>query len=71
MSIAYRNATQDDVSAIDRVFRESFCDTFAHLYSAENLARFLSGFTPEAWSAEIGSPEFAFRLAEAEGRLVG
>lgn len=65
-----RDATATDLPAIDRVFRESFCDTFAHLYSAEDLAAFLGKFTPEAWAEEFADPRYRFRLAEVDGEIV-
>jgi hypothetical protein len=46
----FRDATSADLPAIDRVFRTSFCETFAHLYSAEDLSAFLAKFSPEAWA---------------------
>jgi diamine N-acetyltransferase len=71
MIVTYREGALADIAAIDRVFRESFCGTFAHLYRDEDLQAFLGKFTPEAWSREIGSPEYAFRIAEAGGEAVG
>lgn len=71
MTITYRQATIEDAPAIDRVFRESFCDTFAHLYRPEDLEAFLSVFTLDAWRSELGDERFAFRVAEAEGQVVG
>ena len=71
MTIVYRPGTLDDVEAIDRVFRSSFCDTFAHLYGAQDLAAFLAKFTPEAWAEEVGDERYAFRIAEADGVPVG
>lgn len=71
MTISYRNATADDVAAIDRVFRTSFCDTFAHLYRAEDLDAFLAKFTPDAWRSELADPAYGFRLAETGGAAVG
>ena len=71
MTIAYRQGTVADAPAIDRVFRESFCDTFAHLYRPQDLEAFLSGFTLDAWRAELGDERFAFRVAEADGQVVG
>ena len=67
----YRDASADDLPAIDRIFRTSFCDTFAHLYSAENLNAFLAKFTPEAWRGEFDDPGYAFRIAEEGGRAAG
>jgi GNAT superfamily N-acetyltransferase len=71
MTVTYRNGTLDDIPAIDRIFRQSFCDTFAHLYREEDLRAFLGQFTPEAWAEEVGRPDYAFRIAEADGAAVG
>ena len=71
MTVSYRDATAADLPAIDNVFRTSFCDTFAHLYRAEDLEQFLSKFTPQAWAEEHGQPGYAFRLAEVHGEVVG
>ena len=71
MTISYRQARVDDAPAIDRVFRESFCDTFAHLYRPEDLEAFLSAFTLDAWRSELGDERFAFRVAEADRQVVG
>ena len=68
----FRDAASDDLPAIDSVFRTSFCDTFAHLYSAEDLTAFLANFSPEAWEEEFADPHYHFRLAEADGgKIVG
>ena len=67
----HRNATVADLPAIDRVFRRSFCDTFAHLYRPEDLAAFLAQFTPEAWAEEFADPHYRFRVAEVDGEVVG
>jgi diamine N-acetyltransferase len=71
MTITYRDATRVDLPAIDRVFRTSFCETFAHLYRPEDLADFLGKFTPQAWGEEFDDPRYRFRLAEADGEVVG
>lgn len=71
MSVTTRNARMADIGAIDRVFRTSFCDTFAHLYRQEDLQAFLAKFTPEAWAEEMANPAYAFRLSEIDGRAVG
>jgi GNAT superfamily N-acetyltransferase len=71
MSVSYRNANAGDIDAIDNVFRTSFRDTFAHLYSDEDLQAFLAKFTRQAWAEEMAGEGYAFRLAEADGRAVG
>jgi ribosomal protein S18 acetylase RimI-like enzyme len=71
MTITYRQAAVADAAAIDGVFRQSFIDTFAHLYRTEDLETFLSNFTREAWEAELGDERFRVRIAESDGRPVG
>ena len=67
----HRDATAADLPAIDRVFRQSFSDTFAHLYRAEDLAAFLGQFPPDAWAKEFADPGYRFRVAEVGGEVVG
>jgi ribosomal protein S18 acetylase RimI-like enzyme len=69
--VSHRDATVADLPAIDRVFRQSFSDTFAHLYRPEDLAAFLAQFTPEAWAEEFADPSYRFRVAEVDGEVVG
>ena len=69
--MSVRLATPADLPAIDGVFRTSFCDTFAHLYAPEDLAAFLSQFTPEAWAAELSDPAHAFAVGAPDGAVLG
>jgi ribosomal protein S18 acetylase RimI-like enzyme len=69
--MTFRLATAADLPAIDRLFRQSFCDTFAHLYRAEDLDAFLGQFTPRAWTDEFTDRGYRFRVAEVDGQLVG
>jgi GNAT superfamily N-acetyltransferase len=71
MTASYRDGVEPDVVAIDRVFRASFCETFAHLYSARDLETFLGKFTPEVWRSEIADERVSVRLAEVDGEAVG
>jgi GNAT superfamily N-acetyltransferase len=71
VTIAYRDAAPGDAAALDRIFDKSFCDTFAHLYRAEDLDAFLTGFTIADWEAELSDPAYAFRIAEVSGEPVG
>jgi ribosomal protein S18 acetylase RimI-like enzyme len=66
-----RDAMAADLPAIDSVFRQSFCDTFAHLYDPKDLADFLAKFTLEAWASEFSDPHYGFRVAEAREEIVG
>lgn len=71
MSVTYRNAVAADAPTLDRIFRTSFCDTFAHLYSAEDLDLFLSSFGVADWQMQIVDDAYAFRIAQADGKPAG
>lgn len=68
--IAWRDADASDAAAVAALARDSFTETFGHLYRPQDLAAFLAGHTPERWAAEIADPAFAVRLGEADGALV-
>jgi ribosomal protein S18 acetylase RimI-like enzyme len=67
----FRDAVPADLPAIDRVFRTSFCDTFADLYRPDDLEAFLGQFTSAAWREEFEEARYRFRVAEAGGEIVG
>lgn len=69
--ISYRDAAPADAARLDAIFNTSFCDTFAHLYSPEDLNAFLSSFSVADWEAQLGDEHYAIRLAEADGVSVG
>jgi ribosomal protein S18 acetylase RimI-like enzyme len=71
MIVSYREATPADAATLDRIFDTVFCDTFAHLYRAEDLNAFLSSFGVADWEGQLGDPAFAVRIAEVEGKPVG
>ncbi len=71
MTIRHRAATLADAVLVERLFRESFVDTFGHLYAREDLAAFLGRFTVAAWQAELADPELAIRIAEEAGEPAG
>ena len=66
-----RDATAADLPAVDRIFRQSFCDTFGHLYAQADLDAFLGQFTPEAWAEEFDDGSYRFRVAEVDGEVIG
>lgn len=71
MTVTYRDATAADAATLHRIFDSVFCDTFGHLYRAEDLDAFLSGFGIADWDAQLSDPAFAYRIAEAAGVPVG
>jgi ribosomal protein S18 acetylase RimI-like enzyme len=70
MTVTYRDASPADAAALDRIFDTSFCDTFAHLYSREDLDAFLSSFGIGDWQEQLAAPSFATRIAEVDGEPV-
>ena len=63
MMVTLAPVTLADAPVIAALYRESFTQTFGHLYAAEDLADFLSGKTAAAFAAEIADPDFHFRMA--------
>lgn len=70
MTLVYRDAGPEDAAALAEVGRQTFVETFGHLYSEEDLAAFLRIHTPESWTEELAEPELGILLVEAEGRPV-
>jgi ribosomal protein S18 acetylase RimI-like enzyme len=71
MTVTCRSARPDDAAALDRIFRTSFCDTFAHLYSSDDLEAFLSAFTIASWESQVRDPRYSFSIVEDAGTAVG
>ena len=70
--IQYRPATPHDVSALSELGRTSFVDAFGHLYSADNLNRFLAEtYSLPVIERELANPMRLFRIAEKGGEMVG
>lgn len=69
--ILYRAAGAADGARLARVFRDSFVETFGHLYSPDNLAAFLAGQSEACWAEDLADSAFAIRIAEVEGETVG
>lgn len=67
-----RPATLEDVPGLARLGSESFCATFAHLYSPGDLAAFLEEvYSERSVAEEVAGDECIHRLAEADGELIG
>lgn len=71
MSADYRDGQAGDGAAISKLFCKSFAATFGHLYADEDIAAFLCNKQPEQFEEQLADPDFAFRLAERDGGLVG
>ena len=69
--IAYRDGTPDDAALMSRLGKQTFVETFGHLYTPENLAAFLENHSEENWRGELSNPAFAIRIAEDSGEAAG
>ncbi|MGQ0558633.1 MAG: GNAT family N-acetyltransferase [Sphingosinicella sp.] len=69
-AVAWRDAGPGDAAALAELGRASFTETFGHLYSAENLAAFLTSHSEQNWRSELSDARFAVRLGETDGRAV-
>lgn len=65
-----RDAVPADAAALAELGRRSFTETFGHLYRPEDLEAFLATHNTNDWRAQLESPDFAIRIAEAGGRPV-
>lgn len=67
----FRDAVPADAAMLSALARQSFTETFGHLYDPADLAAFLDRHTPAAWAEEIADPAYAIRIAEQGGAPVG
>jgi len=65
--IVWRDAGLDDAATLAAIGRQSFIETFGHLYTPENLAAFLEIHGEENWREELSDPRFAVRLGFVDG----
>ena len=70
--LVIRRAGTEDAEALAEVGRDTFTETFAHLYPPQDLDHFLStAYAPEAFAPYLDADGHALWLAEAAGRAVG
>ena len=72
MTVTYRAAKAEDAAALAALARETFVETFGHLYRPEDLNAFLDEHkTESAWDKALADPQSRVRVAEEDGALVG
>ncbi|HWE44981.1 MAG TPA: GNAT family N-acetyltransferase [Caulobacteraceae bacterium] len=73
MSYTIRPAGPDDAPLLSRLARETFTETFGHLYPAEDLNAFLDGsYAVEILRRQLAAPRQQWLIAEdAAGQAVG
>lgn len=65
-------ASEDDVTRLQTIGRQTFLETFGSDNTAENMERYLSeSFSEERVRTELATPGAAFHIAEIDQRLVG
>ncbi len=70
--ISIRRAGPEDAAVLAEVGRDTFVETFAHLYPPEDLKAFLSAsYSPAAFAWFLGAEAHGLWLAESNGRAVG
>ena len=62
MEVTWRDAGPEDAPLLGEIGRQSFIETFGHLYTPENLAAFLENHSEENWRGELADPRYAVRL---------
>ncbi len=70
--VLLRTPNPADAPALADLGRETFVETFGHLYSADNLNRFLDDtFAVDAVAADIANPDRAILVAQDDSGLIG
>ena len=69
--IEYRDGGANDAALMSRIGKQTFVETFGHLYTPENLAAFLENHSEQNWLGELSNPAFAIRIAEDSGEPAG
>ena len=70
MSVTFRAATIEDAERMAALGRQSFTETFGHLYAPENLALFLENHSLQKWREDLSDPGCAVGVGEADGQAV-
>jgi len=70
MIAEFRNASVSDAEALAELGRQSFVETFGHLYTTEDLAEFLASHSTESWARELADAAFAIRIGEVDGQAM-
>lgn len=69
--IRFRDARLDDAAALSELARQTFAETFGHLYAPEDLAAFLAGHSEEKWRKQLEDERYTVRIGEADGGADG
>lgn len=71
-AVTYRAPERQDAPALSHFGRQTFCDTFAHLYKPQDLSAYLNRvYTPAIFLTDMATPGTEFRIAESSGKIIG
>ena len=70
MTIGWRDARPTDANSLAAIGRDTFVETFGHLYRADDLALFLESHDAGNWANELADPAYAIRIGEVDGSLI-
>ena len=72
MDVQIRKAGPEDAAILAEVGRDTFVETFGHLYPAADLESFLGqAYAPDAFERQLRSPREAMWLAEQDDQRLG
>lgn len=70
-TLSYRSPSPADTEKLANLGRDTFIETFGHLYRPRDLQTFLaSKYTPEIIAREIADPALRHQAVESQGDLV-
>jgi diamine N-acetyltransferase len=70
--VIYRTPEIAEAAQVATLARDTFVETFGHLYSAENLALFIAQvYQPDFIAAEMQNPKLRYLIAEMDGDMIG
>ncbi len=67
-----RTPRLDEAETLAALARETFVESFGHLYSSDNLAKFLNtSFGPGVQATQLKDADYAFQVAVQDGVFLG
>lgn len=71
-SIEIRRVTLNDIDALQKISRKTFCETFSAVNTEENMTNYLKeGFSDGKLTAEVSNTNSEFYFASLDNRVIG
>ncbi len=72
MIVTYRTPDISEAALVAALGRDTFIESFGHLYSVEDLTLFITqSYQPATITAELQNPKLRYWIAEADGQMIG